>query len=62
MGNAIDEQDDSVALVAVSLAAVVVLVRERGSTSDAGVNSSSGTICRGRHYSSAFETFSSTSN
>jgi hypothetical protein len=35
MGNAIDEQDDSLALVAVTVAAVVVVVREEGSNSEA---------------------------
>lgn len=38
MGNAVDEQDASLALVAVTVAAVVVVVREEGSYSEAIVN------------------------
>jgi len=43
MGNAIDEQDDSLALVTVTVAAVVVVVGEEGSNSEAIVNVSSRT-------------------
>lgn len=42
-GNVIDEQDDSLALVAVTVAAVIVVVREEGSNSEAIVNLSSRT-------------------
>jgi hypothetical protein len=44
MGNAIDKQDDSVAYVVVTVAAVAVFVREEGSNSDAGAYFSSGKI------------------
>jgi hypothetical protein len=44
VGYAIDEQDDSVTLVVLTVATVVVVVRELVSNSDAGVNFSSGTI------------------
>jgi hypothetical protein len=42
-GNAIDEQDDRLALVGVTVATVVVVVREEGSNSEAILNFSSRT-------------------
>ena len=39
MGNAIDEQNGNVTLVVVTVAAVVIVVREEGSNSDAGARS-----------------------
>lgn len=48
MGSATDESEDSVALVAATVAAVVVVVREEGSIRDEGIKFCSGTISEGQ--------------